>query len=73
MSASDPLIRGWLEIFAKILPTLQPHMLVQAKTWFPSNEMQKSPNLTNEPLCHFTLDSFTMGDMDIGIVVQATV
>ena len=24
---------------------------LQAKTWFPSNEMQKSPNLTNEPLC----------------------
>ena len=26
-------------------------MLLQAKTWFPSNEMQESPNLTNEPLC----------------------
>ena len=33
-----------------MLPNLPPHKLVQAKTWFPSNEMQKSPNLTNEPL-----------------------
>lgn len=41
-------VRRWKE--AKILPTFQPHM-VQARTWFPSNEMQKSPNLTNEPLC----------------------
>ena len=50
LSASDPLVIK-LHIFAKILPTFQPHMPVQAKTWFPSNEMQKSPNLTNEPLC----------------------
>ena len=31
---------------------------MHAKTWFPSNEMQKSPNLTNEPLCtvcHFRI------------------
>ena len=26
-------------------------MPVQAKTWFPSKEMQKSPNPSNEPLC----------------------
>ena len=26
-------------------------MPVQANTWFPSNKMQKSPNLTYEPLC----------------------
>ena len=50
MSASDPLVIK-LCIFAKLLPTLQPHKLVQAKTWFPSNEMHESPNLTNEPLC----------------------
>ena len=24
---------------------------MHAKTWFPSNEMHESPNLTNEPLC----------------------
>ena len=34
-----------------MLSTFQPHLLLQAKTWFPSNEMQESPNLTNEPLC----------------------
>ena len=50
LSASDP-IAIWLYIFAKILPTLQPHMLVQAKTLFPSKEMQKSQNPSNEPLC----------------------
>ena len=26
-------------------------MLVQPKTWFPSNEIQKSPNPSNDPLC----------------------
>ena len=50
MSASDPLvIKLW--IFAKILAILQPLQQVQAKMWFPSNEMQKSPNPSNEPLC----------------------
>ena len=24
---------------------------MHAKTWFPSNEMHESPNLTNGPLC----------------------
>ena len=26
---------------------------MHAKTWFPSNEMHESPNLTNEPLCAY--------------------
>ena len=27
---------------------------MHAKTWFPSNEMHKSPNLTNGPLCNLS-------------------
>ena len=49
LSASDPSVIE-LSIFAKILPTFQPQMPVQAKTWFPNNEIQKSPILTNDPL-----------------------
>ena len=28
---------------------------MHANTWFPSNEMHESPNLTNEPLCISTV------------------
>ena len=30
---------------------------MHAKTWFPSNEMHKSPNLTNGPLCIVNIEN----------------